>query len=224
MLLKVRIFDTIGRTLRDYKNYFKIVKILRTQISDSKRKSYFNFCKSLKKDTWALQWKKLTWLTKSRNYEIPTLEYQNTKITKNIEKASILMMQYRKTSREDNLKFNRNHKIKVERKVNREFRAHFYKESANKQKVIRNEYSYDKEFTLEEIQLAINKLKVNAAGGDKINNWFLKKLPLDVLKILLFIFNKSYREGKFPTIWKMQILYQFLKPVKTQQSLKIIDQ
>ena len=190
------------RTPRDYKTYFNTVKVLRTKILESKRNSYFSFCKSLKMETGALQWKKLRWLTKSRDYKIPTLEYQDVKITKNIEKASILMMQYRKTSREDNTRFDRNHKIRVERKVNREYRSHFYNESVNKQKVIRNEYSFDKEFTLEEIQLATNKLKVNAAGGDKINNWFLKKLPLDVLKILLFIFNKSYREGKFPKMWK----------------------
>ena len=56
------------------------------------------------------------------------MEYQNFKITKDVEKASILMMQYRKTSREYNNKFNRNHKIFIEREVNRKNRSQFFNE------------------------------------------------------------------------------------------------
>ncbi|NQY31519.1 MAG: reverse transcriptase family protein, partial [Flavobacteriaceae bacterium] len=207
---------------------------MKKEILQSKRKSYFNFCESLKKETGPLQWKKIKWLTKSNKFSIPTLEYQNFKITKDIEKASILMMQYRKTSREYNNKFNRNHKIFIEREVNRKNRSQFFNErtrtsekrTRTNKKTAKNilvqtqispnnqKYSYDIMLTVKEIQRAVSNIKINAPGGDKINNWFLKNLPLDVLKILLFIFNKSYTEGEFPKVWKTADIIPIFKTGK----------
>ena len=167
------------------------------------------------------------------------MEYQNFKITKEIEKASILMMQYRKTSREYNNKFNRNHKIFIEREVNRKNRSQFFNErtrtsekrTRTNKKTAKNilvqtqispnnqKYSYDIMLTVKEIQRAVSNIKINAPGGDKINNWFLKNLPLDVLKILLFIFNKSYTEGVFPKVWKTADIIPIFKTGKDPKNL-----
>ncbi|NQY31272.1 MAG: RNA-directed DNA polymerase, partial [Flavobacteriaceae bacterium] len=201
-----------SRSPKDFMEYKKFNKLLNINIRNSKRNSYRNFCTSLKKETGPLQWKKLRWLTRSNTVSFPTFKIDDTKITNDKEKSEILIEQYKKVSEVNNSKFNRQHKIKVERRIHREQRNEFFKQ--RNQKETHEVYEYDQEFKIHELEKALQKLKLNAAGSDRVNNWFLKNLPSDILKILLFIYNKSWKQSHFPVKWKIASIIPILKAGK----------
>ena len=156
------IFSTSLGGTHDFMEYKKFNKLLNINIRNSKRNSYRNFCTSLKKETGPLQWKKLIWLTRSNTVSFPTFKIDDTKITNDKEKSEILIEQYKKVSEVNSSKFNRQHKIKVERRIHREQRNEFFKQ--RNQKETREIYEYYQEFKIHASIIPILK-----AGKDPTN-------------------------------------------------------
>lgn len=57
----------------------------------------------------------------------------------------------------------------------------------------------------------IKKLPDKAAGADEIPTNLLKNCAEEISEILFILFNKSLREGHFPTIWKTALVVPILK-------------
>ena len=77
-----------------------------------------------------------------------------------------------------------------------------------------NEEYYNKEFNIDELKTSLHKAHDTAEGPDKIHYQFLKRLPSDVLHILLQIFNDIWKTGNFPDIWKETTIIPIPKPGK----------
>ena len=74
--------------------------------------------------------------------------------------------------------------------------------------------SYNKDFNLPELNLALSTLKSTSPGFDNVHNEMLKNLPCKYKTILLAIFNHSFNLGIVPTCWKTSIILPFLKEGK----------
>ena len=77
-----------------------------------------------------------------------------------------------------------------------------------------NEESYNQIFTINEIKTCLSELKNTAAGPDKINNIILSNLPIESISLLLEIFNKLWKEKKFPENWQTATIIPIPKPGK----------
>ena len=76
-------------------------------------------------------------------------------------------------------------------------------------------------FTIEELSLAISKLKVKSTHGvDNITNLFLKKMPSTHYPAILNIINKSWRKGEIPQEWKHAHIITFPKSGRDPALLK----
>ena len=73
-------------------------------------------------------------------------------------------------------------------------------------------YVINQPFSLDEIKIAINKVKNNKASGvDNVLNEFLKYCHADCLKLLVDYFNIILDTGMVPTEWCLGILYPLYK-------------
>ncbi|KAK2714295.1 hypothetical protein QYM36_008751 [Artemia franciscana] len=70
-------------------------------------------------------------------------------------------------------------------------------------------------FSFSELQTAIERCNLNSAPGyDEIHIKWLIETP-DIFRAkLLEVCNNAWREGKFPTPWKIALIYPILKPGK----------
>ena len=70
----------------------------------------------------------------------------------------------------------------------------------------------DKQFTMEELDRALNKLKPKkAAGEDNIIPEFLKNAPIQLKEVLLDLFNYLYNNSLFPSEWSKSIIVPIFK-------------
>ena len=77
------------------------------------------------------------------------------------------------------------------------------------------ETEYNSLFTLEELQIAINRVKIKSShGSDNICYQFLKNLPTKHHRAMLNIINKSWRKAEIPSDWKEANIITFPKPGK----------
>ena len=96
-----------------------------------------------------------------------------------------------------------------------EFRQ--FKEQQEKKKLnfkSDNNESYNKPFSLKELQKAFKKAHDTAVGPDDIHYQMLKHLPSNCLAILLNIFNQVWETGDFPQSWRDAIVIPIPKPGK----------
>ena len=78
-----------------------------------------------------------------------------------------------------------------------------------------NHQNYNKEFTLKELNGAINQAKNKSSPGeDHIHNNMLKHLPAATRTLLLNIFNRIWLEGVIPEEWRVSIVVPILKSGK----------
>jgi ribonuclease HI len=77
-----------------------------------------------------------------------------------------------------------------------------------------NSEDYNLPFTLEELNVALNRAKDSATGADKIHYQLLKHLPESCRVTLLNIFNAIWDYGAFPTSWKTALVIPIPKPNK----------
>ena len=76
-------------------------------------------------------------------------------------------------------------------------------QAASKQSYCETEEGDVTQITVEKIRRAIKKLKEGkAAGPDEISNVFIIRCEDDILEPLHILFNKSFKQGKVPDMWK----------------------
>ena len=74
---------------------------------------------------------------------------------------------------------------------------------------IKNLENYNCLFSLRELKDAIKESHNTAVGLDEAHYEFLRQLPKESLKLLLKIYEKLSKEGKFPDIWFLKQLLKF---------------
>jgi len=80
--------------------------------------------------------------------------------------------------------------------------------------------TYNKPFTLDELNNALAKTKDSSPGEDGIHYKMLKNMPLDAKKHLLKMYNKFFKDSYFPQTWTKSIIIPILKPGKNPNSPK----
>ena len=65
---------------------------------------------------------------------------------------------------------------------------------------------YNTVFTMEEMTATISNLKGTSPGLDEIHNKMITNLPMDILAILLDLFNRVWLEGSIPKCWKVALI------------------
>ena len=86
--------------------------------------------------------------------------------------------------------------------------------------ILGNNDDYNKDFTLNELQQALSKLKNSTPGKDRIHNLFLKNAPLFIQEYLLNLFNSSWLKENIPNKWLKAILIPICKPNKEPSQVK----
>ena len=87
-------------------------------------------------------------------------------------------------------------------------------------------FSYNENFNMTELDIAIKSLKPTSPGHDLIHNLMIKNLPIDYKTTLLHIFNLSFQNSVIPEDWKISIIIPLLKSGKsstTAQSYRPIS-
>ena len=79
-------------------------------------------------------------------------------------------------------------------------------------------------FSLQELEKAIGTLKdCKSPGPDKITNEMIKHLGPKAKKVLLEIFNKSWKSGQVPQTWREAHMVQIHKKGKDKTKLEATD-
>ena len=86
------------------------------------------------------------------------------------------------------------------------------------QEILRKKYNVDttldNEMTMSELEIAIHGTGYTATGQDQLSHAMFRKLPDQVLSIILELFNKIWREGFMSKRWKSAFILTFSKPGK----------
>lgn len=73
---------------------------------------------------------------------------------------------------------------------------------------------YNAPFTLHELEMVLHSTKQSAPGPDRIHYFMLQHLHPATLELVLYLFNRIWSEGCFPTSWKIAVVIPLLKPGK----------
>ena len=73
---------------------------------------------------------------------------------------------------------------------------------------------YNSPFTLYELQAVLHSSKRTAPGPDGVHYTMLQHLHLSTLELVLYLFNRVWFEGRFPSSWKVAVIIPLLKPGK----------
>ena len=131
------------------------------------------------------------------------IKYKGKIITSNKKKSAIFIQHYADVSK---LKF-----TPEERAVTRRLKKILGSSSGN--------YSNCTPFKIEELELAISKMRKGAAGPDDVPPIFLKTLgPIAKIE-LLAIFNESFKRAIAPQMWRNAIIIPLLKLGKPASDL-----
>jgi len=79
---------------------------------------------------------------------------------------------------------------------------------------------YNKDFSMAELEMALNQCKNGAPGEDMITYTMLKNLPKESKSTLLKLFNESWHNGITPDNWSEAIIVPILKPGKDKHDPK----
>jgi len=77
-----------------------------------------------------------------------------------------------------------------------------------------NDEYYNQDFSMPELERALESCSDTAPGLDNVNYKMINSLPAAVKKHILNIFNRIYREGYFPRQWKESVIIPIPKPEK----------
>ena len=81
-----------------------------------------------------------------------------------------------------------------------------------------NDEDYNREFTMDELNHAINVTRSSAPGPDAITIDMLKNLPLNAKQFTLKLFNKMFKESYFPSKWSQSLIVPIPKPGKDRSN------
>ena len=191
------------RPTQDNLNNFRVLRAkARRTIKNNKRKSWRQYVSKLNsraslKKTWNMVRK----IKGKSQPPISHLSVDNTKIDTQDKIADALADAFAKKSSSQNCSTN------------------FQKNKTNEEKKrlnfsSKNQESYNKLFTLQELKTALHKTNDTSPGPDKVHYQFLKHLPDTTLSILLDIFNDIWQSGEFPTSWLEALVIPIPKPGK----------
>ena len=72
----------------------------------------------------------------------------------------------------------------------------------------------DDNFTMDELVRAVKKAKPSAPGGDQVSYVMIKHLGHISMSKLLELYNRVWKEGKLPSVWKEAVVIPIRKPGK----------
>lgn len=88
-----------------------------------------------------------------------------------------------------------------------------------KEDVTESDSALDADITMSELVSALDGTGNTATGEDQVSYVMFRKLPEQVLKLVLQIFNKIWEEGRIPVNWKSALILPFNKPGKDPSSV-----
>lgn len=77
-----------------------------------------------------------------------------------------------------------------------------------------SEERYNSELTMQELMFALGTCKASSPGPDSITYTMIQNLHPDTLETLLYLYNKIWLAGRFPTSWREAIVVAILKEGK----------
>ena len=78
----------------------------------------------------------------------------------------------------------------------------------------------DPPFTMEELNIGLSELTNSATGEDRIHNQMLTDLPESGKNLVLSVVNEIWKDGCYPSQWKVSKIIPLLKPGKDKQEMK----
>ena len=188
-------------------SFFPLIKAQTCRaIKGSKNNAWREYCSTIGRevklgDVWQML-KKMS--GKKKYIKIPVLEDEETKAVTDKEKAKILGKSFANIHSGNHLDdLHRKRKEQVLRE---------------NQEILRKKYNLDttldNELTMSELEIAINGTGYTATEQDQLSYAMFRKLPDQVLSIILELFNKIWREGSMPKRWKSALILPFSKPGK----------
>jgi hypothetical protein len=141
-------------------------------------------------------WKRINVFKSKKQHKISDLIFKDKTIKDDLEKANIFKNQLEETFRNDD--------HSKDKEIDNFLTNYFNDKSAN----------IDfKPITCEEVQSAIKIANTRSATGpDAIHNQMLKNLPLELIKIIIDIFNRCIHEDYYPKCWKISMVSMISKP------------
>lgn len=175
-------------------------------IQKAKSDSWVDFCSSITHKTNS---KELWDFVKKIKGRAPTtatiFKANNICVTDHLEQANVLAKHYKKVSSNEGYspEF-------ITRKT--DIQSQVYKDLESEDE--HQHLPINSDFTMYELETALNKCKNGAPGEDAIHYTILKKLPLESKNTLLQLFNQSWKTNSSPDSWSEAIIIPILKPNK----------
>ena len=190
----------------NYINFKRLSAAARRTIREAKRECWRAFVSTINSFTpITAVWQKIHKIAgKYQRNVAPVIIHNGIKIAEPKEVAEILAEHFSRISRGDHLSRTfLNHKVLEERNI-LDFNTQRY-------------FSYNENFSMNELLSALSKCRPTAAGPDGIHYEFLKHLPIKGQEFLLDIYNKIFTTHDYPE-WNFSTILGFIKPGKTGYS------
>uniref|UniRef100_A0A8C2Q875 Reverse transcriptase n=1 Tax=Cyprinus carpio TaxID=7962 RepID=A0A8C2Q875_CYPCA len=183
--------------------YKKEQAIVRRKVRQAKRSSWRNFCDEIGRTTPVGEvWGMIKRMGGDRRkWEYPVMVFEEETAVSNKEKAEMMAKSFTRVHSSENLSEveRRRRSITLNQHLNEVSRK---EETGSK---------LDEPFTLAELIRAIKRAKHTSPGKDQVCYLMLKQLGEESLLKLLEMYNKIWKEGKLPGIWKEAIVIPIRK-------------
>ena len=193
------------------RRYYNINAQFKIQINKAKKKSWEKACNQLNRNSTTKQiWDKIkkimgTGMSKSMIPPLVIHPKSNIYTTTEEEKAEILADAFQANTNNSNPQ-----KIKNLEKVSKLLT----KLERNNNRTSDYFKKINSPITLAEVEHTVKNKKNTAPGQDKIPYQFLRRLPHNILHNLTQLFNKIWKTGDIPTLWKQANIIPIPKPDK----------
>ena len=183
-------------------NFKKARALARQTIKLAKKSSWATYVSSISSTTSSSSvWKKVHSISGKRsNFTIHKLTLDNNNITEPIDIAYTLAKQFSSVSSSNNYSPEFQNK-KAQLEVPLDFRSN---------KMV----DYNKPFSLQELEIALNCKKDSSPGPDDISYSMIQHLPLSGRSQLLQLYNNIWQTGVYPDSWRQAIVVPIFKPGK----------
>ncbi len=76
------------------------------------------------------------------------------------------------------------------------------------------ESTMDEEINMNELVMVLNGIRNTATGEDQLSYVMFLIYQIKILEVILYLFNKIWKEGKMPKSWKSALILPFKKSGK----------